>query len=809
MADRSERLGIIVYVEDQASGKLTRVKAEVAGIGRAGVASGAQLGTLSKTMNKVGSDIGHGVRNAARNIERIGFAAAGLAVAGGAAAVKWAGDFQAGMQTINSVALATPQALDRAGQGLRSIFRETGQSMEDLQSAEYDLVSAGVKLQDSQTGVATAVKLGIGALGTTSQAVDVLTTAINSYNLKSKDGTIATSTWTRVSDELAQAVADGKVKLDEIAQSYAMVAPTAAQFGVKTGEVAAALGYLTAKGNPAAETLTQMNRAIIELAKPKGDMATVLKKLGTTGADLIKKNGLAGALQIIRDEADKLHIPFQNLFGRVEAYKFALQTTGPNAAGFAAELDRINHSAGMTNKQFDERAQGFNYQLGVLKANVQDAGITIGTALLPKLTEMAQKAADFLRGHQGDIQSFATELGDGFQRAATWAEGLDWPAIGSAIKDLAGFGKSLADGFMAMPAEAKEILLGLYGLNKLSGGAVVNVGVDLTKGIGGGLFQQFLGRGSIANPMWVRQVGGPGGGGPGGGNPIATAAEGAAGAEGVSAAEVALGLGSAAIAAAAVAAFYLIPPYLLNKNGTPTQINGQQGITITPGTRQGNMILAGNPNLTNLAIQAGISTTALKAPKDVHVSLASADAAMFKNADEALHTQIARGQDEDRRQGAEAAALARDQARILRGIEAKRESNRLFVTLNQSIYGHDVNATKAVVQTHRTSSGQYQFAEGGAYGPGIRIAGERGPELQVDGGRGYIFSTTQSRNLAALLERGVGAFFGGMAGSGRGAPMPDIRVPVTLINKISQGGLHRARVAFEAANAGAGAVFES
>lgn len=442
---------------------------------------------MSRTASKVGGDLSRGLGTAVHNIERVGLAAAGLAVGGGAAAVKWAGDFQAGMETINTVAFASAAGLEKAGEGLRQTFRDTGQSMADLQSAEYDLVSAGVKLSDAQTGVNTAVRLGIGALGSTAEAVDVLTTAINSYNLKAKDGSIATATWTRLSDELAQAVADGKVKLSEIAAAYAVVAPVAAQAGIKTGEIAAALGYLTARGVPAAEVLTQMNRAIVELSKPKGDMAKVLKALGESGTQLISQHGLAGALQIVRDQAAKMKIPFIDLFGRIEAYKFALQTTGTNQAGFAAEMDRIAHSAGMTSRQFDERAQGLNYQLGVLKANVQDAGITIGSALLPQLTDLATQAADFLRGHQQDVADFAKSLAGGFRDAVAWAKRLDWGAIGDALRGLAGFGKALAEGFMGMPTEVKAILLGLFGANRLTGGAVVKVGVDLAGGLAGAL----------------------------------------------------------------------------------------------------------------------------------------------------------------------------------------------------------------------------------------------------------------------------------------------------------------------------------
>jgi hypothetical protein len=70
--------------------------------------------------------------------------------------VKWAGDFEAGMNTINTVALKSPAILKAAGDGIRQIARDTGQSIDDLQQGEYDLVSAGIALESSQAGLTQA-----------------------------------------------------------------------------------------------------------------------------------------------------------------------------------------------------------------------------------------------------------------------------------------------------------------------------------------------------------------------------------------------------------------------------------------------------------------------------------------------------------------------------------------------------------------------------------------------------------------------------------------------------------------------------
>ncbi|HEY8637447.1 MAG TPA: hypothetical protein VIL81_09315 [Candidatus Limnocylindrales bacterium] len=63
MADQQQKLGIVVYVEDQASGKLTKVKAEVAGIGPAGAVAGRGLATgassIEKSAGRIGGALSH------------------------------------------------------------------------------------------------------------------------------------------------------------------------------------------------------------------------------------------------------------------------------------------------------------------------------------------------------------------------------------------------------------------------------------------------------------------------------------------------------------------------------------------------------------------------------------------------------------------------------------------------------------------------------------------------------------------------------------------------------------------------------
>jgi len=468
------------------------------------------LGRATGSLNRVQSGLfqtGKGIGQVAAGLGRVGVIAAGAAAGGIATVAHLAGNFEAQLNTINTIAQTNEEALTHIGEGIRNTFRETGQPLEDLTAGYYDLLSAGVKVTDAQKELDLAVRLGIGGLGSTKEAVDLLTTAQNSYKLSIDDVAQA-------SDVFAKAVEDGKVTISEIAGSFANVAPTAHQFGVSIQEIGAAYGFLTARGVPAAEATTQMNRAILDLVKPSSDATKVLKELGTTGAELIKKEGLVGALQTMRDEAKKLGIPFQDLFGRIEGYKFALQTTGKANADFNRELSRMGDAVGTANSQFEERQKGLNFQLSKLKALAQDAGITIGNALLPKLVPLVSRLNDFIQKNQGKIQEFASELADGIGKFADSITEADIGNFVNNLKTLASVGAQVAKIFLSLPSGIQAIIVGGAAINKLSGGLV---GAGVGNIIGGGIKILFERGSSPANPLWVQQVGGPGGGGPGGG----------------------------------------------------------------------------------------------------------------------------------------------------------------------------------------------------------------------------------------------------------------------------------------------------
>lgn len=474
-------------LDDKLSGPLGRVNSQLRGLG-------AGVGQVGRGVNQLGT-------GAFRVAER-GAIAFGIGVVG---AVKVAADFESQLNTINTIAKLSDRDLTKLGAGIRETFRSTGQPLEDLTAAYYDLLSAGIKVSDAQSVLNTAVKLGVGGLATTAESVDLLTTAINAYGLNAQGAAAA-------SDIFAAAVRDGKVKVSELNASFADVAPLASQVGIRLEEIGAGYATLTARGVEATEVGTQFNRAIIELLKPGPELIKIMKGLGLASFETsIRQKGLVQTLEDVRVEAAKQGIPFQEAFGRLEAYKFALATTGPNQAKFNSELVAMGKAAGETNAQFEERAQGLNYQLGKLKSAAQDAGITIGQALIPKLVPLIERLSTFINANQDKIATFGQKLADGLGAFADKLQTIDFGPMISGLKIAAGVAKSAFDIFTSLPPALQGAIITGFAVNKLSGG-LIGQGAG---NIAGGLLKIAFTRGnSPATPLFVSQVGGIGGGAP-------------------------------------------------------------------------------------------------------------------------------------------------------------------------------------------------------------------------------------------------------------------------------------------------------
>lgn len=453
---------------------------------------------------------GKGVGQVGAGLARVGAIAATVAVGGIAVATKAASDFGGKMAIINTIAQVSDARLAQIGNGIKDFSVKTGAATDDLTDGYYDLLSAGVKVKDAQKELELAWKLGRGSLATTAESVDFLTTAQNAYGLSSRG--VA-----KAADQMAMAVQDGKVKLSEISATFADVAPVAAQAHIGINQIAAAYGFLTARGVTAGSVTTQMSRAIIELSKPRGALAELEKTTGRSYIAIAGKEGLVPALQQMRDDAKKAGVPFIDLFGRMEAYKFALSTTGANLRDFNKEQERVNKANGTTDEQAAKRNKGLEFQLGRLRAAAKVGFIEFGEAIAPAIGRVADRLTAFIAKNRDEIKRLGRDAGD-------FVESIPWEKVLDGAKTFLGLLKQAWGVLKLIPTEVTLTVGAFLGLNKLSGGLIgtglTNIAGGLIGAVTKGVASRAPGVGQfVAQPVYVTNwpvgMGGAGGAGAG------------------------------------------------------------------------------------------------------------------------------------------------------------------------------------------------------------------------------------------------------------------------------------------------------
>lgn len=372
--------------------------------------------------DKAGKSLGQRI---SANLGKIGGASLGAAFVTATAA---ATTFEDELRTIQTV--APDLNLDKAKNDILALSRETGKSTSELASGFYDLVSAGISADDAISVLRDSAKFATGALSTTGEAVDLVTSVLNSYGLAADQSA-------RVTDVFAKAVADGKVTAAQLAQSMAQIAPIAASAGVSIEEVSAGFAFLTKNGVPATQAATQMRAAISALLTPNEQLNKIQEATGINFQKLAREKGLAVALDELRKatagsatELDKLagvsanDFPdalkksqaalgltnsevdhfiavagkdgaaaamneltkqvgagdsgFAKALGSIDAYNFALITTGGNLDGFSKEIVSTTNSQGLATEQYDIKSKSAVEQGKRLVAQVQSFLITMG-----------------------------------------------------------------------------------------------------------------------------------------------------------------------------------------------------------------------------------------------------------------------------------------------------------------------------------------------------------------------------------------------------------------------------------------------
>lgn len=337
------------------------------------------------------------IKKVSENLEKVGKAATvagGVMTAVSAANIKMAADFEANMSSVSTLIDTNVENFDLMKKEVLEIAKRTPVALEGLSTSLYDIRSAGIAAENQFTVLEKSAQLGIAGLGETSEAVDLVTSSLNAFQLKGKEAD-------RVYDTIFKTVKFGKTTISGIAQGFGAVAGTVAAADIKLDDYLASIAALTTTGQPAAQAHTQIKAAIAGMTRESEESTKVFKALGVTNfKDLIQKSGgMVNAFSLVAQQVKGNDAAILKLFGSTEAYNAVIGLTTKQHKAYVEALDAMRNGPSLVDEGYAKKLDTVNAQMQRFQNFAQKISIDFGNALVPAFRgflDIAEKIMNFV-----------------------------------------------------------------------------------------------------------------------------------------------------------------------------------------------------------------------------------------------------------------------------------------------------------------------------------------------------------------------------------------------------------------------------
>lgn len=340
----------------------------------------------------------------------IGLTAPLVAAAG--ASLKAASTFEKGMSNVSTLIDTNVESMEEMRKAVLEMSTATDQAavpLEDMTGALFDIRSAGVKAGDAMNVLSSAAKLGVAGLGSTKQAADLGTSAINAFGLEGAEAT-------RVFNTFFTATKKGKTTISELSQGFGGVAGTVAANNIELDEFVAITAALTTTGLKASEAYTQQKAVISGLTRVTKDSRKVFRKLGAKDfPDLVKKSGgFQAAIEKISAAVGGNQGKLLKLLGSTEALNAVIAITGKQGATATEALNEMRSGVDNLGEAFEKQNKTSAASLQRTKNAINKAAISLGKILGPiasKVAGIIEDMANAFDALDDDTKEFIVTVG--------------------------------------------------------------------------------------------------------------------------------------------------------------------------------------------------------------------------------------------------------------------------------------------------------------------------------------------------------------------------------------------------------------
>lgn len=286
-------------------------------------------------------------------------------------------EFQIQVSQIRTISQDAQINFNGWAQGLKQTSDQLGFSLQDTTKAAYDAISnqvtKGAETFAFLKDAGDLARVNMGA--TLEQGVNLLSSAINAYNLSASSAVELSALFFATIDE-------GRVTMKDMADTLGRVAILAKGLDIPINELAASIAFLTQKGVTTDDAFTFMRNVFVQLQKPSEQLSAFFRSIGVeSGKAAIQTYGFMGILQKIKDQVNSGDLEVAKLFPEIRAQQ-PIQAALNDFAGFerlitkfrdtgkliqdyqkAIEI-RAESPADYINKEFNKIQNTFTVDLG-------------------------------------------------------------------------------------------------------------------------------------------------------------------------------------------------------------------------------------------------------------------------------------------------------------------------------------------------------------------------------------------------------------------------------------------------------------
>jgi TP901 family phage tail tape measure protein len=324
----------------------------------------------------------------------------------GAAAVKTATDFEAGMSEVKAISGATGSEFDALKDKAIEMGAKTKFSASDSADAFKYMAMAGWDASQMMDGIAGIMDLAAASgedLATTS---DIVTDALTAFGLQASDSA-------HFADVLAQASSKSNTNVGLMGETFKYVAPVAGALGYSIEDTAVAIGLMANSGIKGSQAGTALRSTITRLAKPVGEAKDAVEELGIsiTNADGTMKP-LSQTMVELREKfaglTEEQKAQYAAMLAGQEGMSGLLAIVNASDEDFQKLTDEINNANGAAEDMASVMMDNTAGAVEQLKGALESAGILIGE----KLTPYIRKLAEWITGLVEKFNSLSEEEQD-------------------------------------------------------------------------------------------------------------------------------------------------------------------------------------------------------------------------------------------------------------------------------------------------------------------------------------------------------------------------------------------------------------